>query len=144
MYFCYDIIMLILITIKTLWVQILNSWQIRYPVNTSSCWVFLFEHYVKLFINKFLTLRTNIESFQRWNSIKSIINSHKNQIIFFQFYENFFVWFNLSKDMKSFLILSFTVLIAIDLEKCMPKYLLVKLDDTGEKGEFAIFFLSNS
>ena len=68
MYFCYDIIMLILITIKAISMQILSSWQIRYPVK-SSCWVLLFKDNFKLFINIFETLRIIIESFQRWNSV---------------------------------------------------------------------------
>ena len=66
--FCYDIIMLILITIKAISMQILSSWQIRYPVK-SSCWVLLFKDNFKLFINIFETLRIIIESFQRWNSV---------------------------------------------------------------------------
>ena len=45
--------------------------------------------------------------------------------------------------MKNFLLLFVTLIIAINLEKCFPKYLLVKLDDAGEKGEFALFHLFN-
>ena len=46
--------------------------------------------------------------------------------------------------MKNFLLLFVTLIIAINLEKCFPKYLLVKLDDAGEKGEYALFYRSNS
>ena len=43
--------------------------------------------------------------------------------------------------MKNFLTLFVALIIAIDLDKCFPKYLLVKLDNAGEKGEFALFYL---
>ena len=46
--------------------------------------------------------------------------------------------------MKIFLTIVVTAIIVIDLEKCFPKYLLVNLDDTGDKGEFASFFLAKS
>ena len=39
----------------------------------------------------------------------------------------------------NFLLLYVTLIIAIDLEKCAPKYLLVNLDEAGENGEFAFF-----
>lgn len=46
--------------------------------------------------------------------------------------------------MKKFLTILVTAIIAIDLKKCFSKYLLVKLDDAGDKGEFASFFLAKS
>ena len=83
-----------------------------------------------------------------WNASSfNIIPTYIKVVIVTQFCYKFFKWLKFSITMKISIILLLIAIIAISIEKCTSKYLLVDIDDGKESdrgGKFLLFWIHST